>query len=116
VKQAIRDLQGMLMFDVHRIFSLAKALVKANHLHNNINAQLGVIVGQPVAEGLLELKQINCLGDLYVRERHWEESLEVRYMKDSAVNPPTKEPVFCRLIELSCIPAVVVLVPLFRTL
>jgi hypothetical protein len=77
VQQAIRDLQGMLMFDIHRIFGLAKAMVKGNHQKTNVHAQLGVILGQPVAEGLLELKQVNCLGDLYVREKYWEESLEV---------------------------------------
>lgn len=77
MQQSIRDLQGMLMFDIHRIFGLAKAMVKGNHLQTNLHAQLTVILGQPVAEGLLELKQINCLGDLYVKERFWEESLEV---------------------------------------
>lgn len=67
----------MLVFDVHRIFGLAKAMIKGNHLQTNLNAQLGVILGNPVASGLQELRQINSMGDLYVREKFWEESLEV---------------------------------------
>lgn len=77
VKQSVRDLQGMLVFDVHRILGLAKAMVKGNHLQTNLHSQLAVILGNPVAAGLQELKQINSLGDLYVREKFWEESLEV---------------------------------------
>lgn len=78
VKQSVRDVQSMLVFDVHRIFGLAKAMIKGNHLQTNLNAQLGVILGNPVASGLQELRQINSMGDLYVREKFWEESLEVR--------------------------------------
>lgn len=78
MKQSVRDLQGMLVFDIYRIFGLAKAMVKGNHQKTNLNSQLSVILGNPVASGLQELKQINSLGDLYVREKFWEESLEVR--------------------------------------
>lgn len=70
----------MLSFDIHRIFGLAKAMVKGNHLHTNLYSQLAVVLGQPVAEGLLELKQINCMGDIYVRQKYWEESLEVGFI------------------------------------
>ena len=71
----------MLSFDIHRIFGLAKAMVKGNHLHTNLYSQLAVVLGQPVAEGLLELKQINCMGDIYVRQKYWEESLEVGFIR-----------------------------------
>ena len=69
----------MLTFDVHRIFGLAKAMVKGNHLKTNLDATLTVVLGTPVAAGLQELQQINSVGDLYVRENFWEESLEVPF-------------------------------------
>lgn len=86
VRQSVRDLQGMLVFDVHRIFGLAKAMVKGNHQNTNVSSQLSVILGSPVASGLLELKQINSLGDLYIRERFWEESLEVTFRGDPCIH------------------------------
>lgn len=70
----------MLVFDVHRIFGLAKAMVKSNQQNTNVSSQLSVILGVPVASGLLQLKQINSLGDIYIREKFWEESLEVLYV------------------------------------
>jgi len=73
----VKDVQGMLTFDVHRIFGLAKAMVKGNHLNTNLDSSLTVVLGTPVAAGLQELRQINSVGDLYVREDFWEESLEV---------------------------------------
>ena len=83
MKQSVRDVQSMLVFDVHRIFGLAKAMIKGNHLQTNLNAQLGVILGNPVASGLQELRQINSMGDLYVREKFWEESLEVKSLPNT---------------------------------
>jgi hypothetical protein len=78
VSQSVRDLQSVLVFDVHRVFGLAKAMAKGNQQRIDPLAQLTAVVGGPCAAGLMELRQINSLGDIYVRQKFWEESLEVR--------------------------------------
>eukprot|EP00601_Ochromonadales_sp_CCMP2298_P019087 CAMPEP_0173298534 /NCGR_PEP_ID=MMETSP1143-20121109/16148_1 /TAXON_ID=483371 /ORGANISM="non described non described, Strain CCMP2298" /LENGTH=655 /DNA_ID=CAMNT_0014238665 /DNA_START=147 /DNA_END=2110 /DNA_ORIENTATION=- len=84
LRQATRDLQGMLTFDLHRCLNLAKAMVRG-HKSQEEQATLSVIVGGPVAAGLMQLKQLQPFGDMYVKQPDWEDAIESIVVRVSAL-------------------------------